>query len=409
MAPFYFGTGGNSVLVYTAKNQYHPGECIQGFASVNIVSSTNFEGLFVKFSGKERLRFDDYETIYVPHTETYTENGVTRTRTTTRAHTYRVDRFGKHTLFKVEFMLLAGGYLTPGQYTVPFNFLLPMGLPGSFYLEESGFECGVEYGVKAHVRVPGLLKSDLRSVYAFQVSQSPPNFSRSITASANSDIDVFCCFNRGNAQLSFRCTRDTFFSGESVNLVASATNNSTADLKRLTVKLRRYLYLKADSGHSKKFEVTISEMIYPGIPRNSALHEIPMSLNIPLDAPQQCFGAKIRCLYSVRLSGKVRCGTDATCTVPAFIYNQPPITPFAVTFDPSWHPVVMNPVEIVCSAPPAIPEPITLSQYPGADTMRPSAPDLADSTNTLSNQIPITPSTQIGQNHQALDGFSTHK
>jgi len=409
MAPFFIGTGGNSVLVYTTKDQYNPGECIQGFAHVSINTSTNFSGLFVKLSGKERLRFDDYETYYVPHTETYTVNGKTEVRHTTRAVQRRVDRFGKHVLFSVEVMLLAGGQLIPGQYTVPFTFVLPLGLPGSFSLRGSDFECGIEYTVKGLLRVPGIFKANLRSVRSFDVTQSSPTSMRSIMASANSDINVCCCFNRGAAYLSFRCTRDTFFCGESVSLVANAFNDSTSDLKRLTVKLRRCIKLRADTGHSKSCEVTISEQVYPGVPANSSVNDLPMSLYIPADAPQQCFGVKIRCLYSVRLSGKVKCGSDATCTVPAFIYKPKITSAFVLQPDPNWNPVVVTPVDIQCSAPVAIPEPISLSQYPGWETMRPSAP--ADESHQQSTNQPIPNSYPLdtAQHQQALDGAYIEK
>ena len=392
------------MLVYTTKDQYNPGECIQGFAHVSINTGTNFSGLFVKLSGKERLRFDDYETHYVPHTETYTVDGKTQTRVTTRAVQRRVDRFGKHVLFSIEVMLLAGGQLVPGQYTVPFTFVLPLGIPGSFSLRGSDFECGIEYSVKALVRVPGIFKTNLRSVRSFEVTQSAPMSMRSITASANSDIDVCCCFNKGFAHLSFRCTRDTFFTGESVSLVASAQNNSTAELKRLTVKLRRYIKLRADTGHTKSCEVTISEQIYPGVPPHTSIEELPMSLHIPFGTPQQCFGVKIRCLYSVRLSGKVKCGTDATCTVPAFIYQPRITTAFVLRTDSGWNPVVLTPVEIQCSAPVALPDPISLSQYPGCETMRPSAP--VDPLNTEPTHPYISNTNQAvsAQQSQALDG-----
>lgn len=409
MAPFFFGTGGNSVLVYTTKDQYKPGECIQGFVHVSISTSMDFSGLFVKLSGKERLRFDDYETIYVPHKETYTVNGKTETRITTRTTQRRVDRFGKHVLFNIEVMLLAGGQLVPGQYTVPFTFILPLGLPGSFSLRGPDFECGIEYCVKALVRVPGIFKANLRSAHSFQVTQPSPTSMSSITASASSNIDVCCCLNQGFAHLAFRCTRDTFFSGESVSLVASVLNNSSADLKRLTVKLRRFIKLRSDTGHSKSCEVTISEGIYPGVPAHSSINEIPMSLHIPTGTPQQCFGVKIRCLYSVRLSGKVKCGTDATCTVPAFIYQPTLTTAFVLQPDPGWNPAILEPVTIEPSAPAIVPEPVSLSHYPGWETMRPSAP--TDSSNTDNSTQAITfsyPSTEA-QNQQALDGAYIQK
>jgi hypothetical protein len=158
---YWFGSGGNSVLVYTSKTLYAPGETIEGFALVSIVQQTNFSGLFIKISGKEKLHFQDTETIYVPYTETYTVNGQIRTRSGVRAQQVPVTRYGSHTLFKIEIPAMAGGSMLPGQYSVPFSFRLPLGLPGSFQLSERGFSCGVVYEVKAIVRVPGIFKSNL--------------------------------------------------------------------------------------------------------------------------------------------------------------------------------------------------------------------------------------------------------
>jgi hypothetical protein len=136
-------------------------------------------------------------------------------------------------------MILNGGDLVSGQFTDPFNFVLPGGLPGSFELYGFDYFGGVDYKVKALLRVPGILKSNLRSVRVFEVIQAPPPITKAIKRVNSSKISVCCCFNRGYAQMEFNCTQDAFHSGEVVTLVASATNNSSTDLKRLTVKLRR--------------------------------------------------------------------------------------------------------------------------------------------------------------------------
>jgi len=392
---FLFGTGGNSVLIYPHKNQYAPGETIEGTALVSIVKQTDFTGLFIKVSGKEKLQFADTETHYVPYTETYTVNGRTQTRSGIRAVQVPVTRYGTHVLFKIELLALAGGLMLPGQYSVPFRFALPLGLPGSFKLVESGFSCGITYEVKAIVRVPGLFKSNLRSVHEFDVPQTPPTFTRAFTASADSDINVCCCINRGRAQLTFRCTRDSFMPGEDVGIVTSVSNRSSAELKRITIKLRRYIHLRADTGHIRSFEYTVSERVYPGLAKMTEVKDVPMTLSIPHDAPQQCYGAKIRCLYTARLSGKVRCGSDATCSVPVFLYKAQITTGFAVpTYPDNWNPVILEQVNFSNQATQFnVPPPVKLSEYPEWDRMVPSAPE--------------TEQDAVLFGKQAVDGVST--
>jgi hypothetical protein len=124
----WFGSGGNSVLAYTTNNQYSPGETIQGHVLVSIVSATSYSGLFVKLAAKERVRFEEQEPYIVAVTETESVDGRTETRTVTKTKYRTVMRFATHILFKIEIMMLNGGDLVPGQFTVPFSFVLPGGL-----------------------------------------------------------------------------------------------------------------------------------------------------------------------------------------------------------------------------------------------------------------------------------------
>ena len=360
------------MLVYTNKDQYSSGECIQGHVLVNITTPTTYSGLFVKFSAKERVRFDEQEAYQVRLNDTYIEDAPPQTWKTYTTEYRNIVRSGTHEIFKTQVMVLGSDELCGGQFSVPFSFQLPTGLPGSFSLTAPEFDCGVEYKVKAMMKIPGTLKANLRSVRTFQVLQSLPPFTQSITGTNGSDISVCCCFNRGFAQLELKCTKDSFQSGEMVSLVASATNNSNAELKHLTVKLIRSLYIHDKLYNSKEIEATIEKAVYPGVPPHSSICDVPMTLQIPPDAPQQCFGFMIRCLYSVRLAGKVKCGNNTRCTVPAFIYRPRVMEDFTPPNEATWNPMVFDPVLIGLQTKPNIPQPISLSQFPGSDTMKSS-------------------------------------
>ncbi len=281
-----------------------------------------------------------------------------------------------------------------GQFCVPFSFKLPEGIPGSFMLAGNDYKCSVEYAAKVVVRVPGLLKSDLRSQTPITVIQPPPPFTSQISASAMSDITVMCCFNRGTAELSFRTAKDTFYTGEAVSVTANVINNSKSRLKRMAIKLRRSLTITARDGRTFHKEETISEQQYPGVDPFSSVNDLLMNLNIPHNTPQQCFGTTIQCLYSVRLAGKVGWGTDATCTVPAFIYHPYIEQPVIPQFAPAWQPVVVQPIVLAVQTPVLIPPPVTLEMYPDFTTMNASAP-------------PQSPHMQSPQGYpQATNGYS---
>jgi hypothetical protein len=392
--PFFLGSGGNSVTVALDNSICRPGAILSGSAYIDIVTPTNFTGVELKIKGKENVYWVEHQTRH--RTVTYTENGQTRTRT--ESYTVDVPHVGKRQIFKTVAIILPGGTMLQGQFSVPFSFKLPDRIPGSFALSGTDFKCSVEYAAKVVVRIPGLLKTNLRHEVPIVVIQPPPPFTSQVSASSVSDITVMCCFNRGSAELSFQTAKDAFFTGEAVMVLANANNQSKSDLKRLTIKLRRSLTITAGDGRSFFIEQTISEQQYPGLRSFTSVNNLSMNLNIPSNTPQQCFATTIQCLYSVRLAGKVRWGKDATCTVPAFIYHpfieQPVIPQFAAT----WQPTVIQPVVLAVQTPVLIPPPISLEMYPEFNTMHASAPPVPSPMVAQASPV-IDPSNQASQGY----------
>ena len=376
--PFFIGSGGNSVIAVPDNLIFNPGAIITGNVFVQVTTSTDFSGVFLKLSGKETVRWVEETTVYRKQTERVLRNGNWESRAVTTAVRVPVTHLGKHIIFKAECMIMQGGTLLQGQYTIPFSFQLPNGIPGSFSLSgisrSHPYSCDVGYSIKAIVRVPGLLKSNLRHVTPISVIQPPPQFSTAIVASTRSNISLLCCIPRGYADLSFRCEKDAFYTGESVEVVASAVNNSKSSIKRLAIKLRRTIELRSNTGGFLFLEETISEQFGPAVQSRTGVENLPMKLQIPFGTPQQCFGSIIRCLYSVRLAGKVRWGTDAKCTVPAFIYDAYSERVPEMVFGSTWQPTVLPPVNLTLSTPLSIPSPITIDAYADSHGLQPSAP-----------------------------------
>lgn len=371
--PFFLGSGGNSVSVALDNSVCRPGAILSGNAYIDIVTPTNFTGIQLKIKGKEKVHWTEHRTEH--RTIHYRENGESRTRQ--ESYTVHVPHFGKRQIFKTIATILQGGTMLQGQFCVPFSFKLPDGIPGSFALSGRDYTCSVEYAAKVVVRVPGLLKSDLRSEVPITVIQPPPPFAHQISASTTADVTVMCCFKRGTADLSFRTAKDSFYTGEMVSVTADINNNSKSDLKKVTIKLRRSLTITAGDGRSFHIEETISEQQHPGVKAFTSVRELHMNLNIPANTPQQCFATSIQCLYSVRLSGKVSWGKDATCTVPSFVYHPYFEQPVIPQFAQAWQPVVIQPVNLALQTPILVPPPVTLEMYPEFQTMNASAPPIS--------------------------------
>jgi hypothetical protein len=107
-----------------------------------------------------------------------------------------------------------------------------------------------------------------------------------------------------------------------------------------------------------------------------------------MNAPQQCYGTIIQCLYTARLSGKVKCGSDATCSVPVFIYKPQTVAATATpAYPPDWNPVVFDQLHVSTNGSAFnLPPPMTIDQYPDWHTMKPSAPAADNEFPVLSDQ-----------------------
>lgn len=329
---------------------YKPGSTLTGRVHVKIVKQTKFAGLYLKVLGTERVRIVERRRVHGSH-------GSSRTVTTTH--------IGVNTLMKAEAILLEGGEFNRGEYTFPFMFQLPTGLPGSMEYKggflSDGTSASIMYQAKAVVRVPGFFKSSLRNISSFAIVQAPPNFETSnFVASAAADVRLLGCIHRGRAELTLNSPTDSFYTGGLVSVNVSASNTSKSPIK-LVLELRRSLHLT--TMHAVRYmENVIAKSVGPTVPPNSSVENVNMTFEIPSNASQHCFGLFVKCLYSLRMVGRVSWGSDVNCTVPAFVYHPYAESPLTIVAEVP--PMVTDgTTTLTLSSPAAIPPPITIQDF----------------------------------------------
>ena len=335
---------------------YKPGSTLTGRVYVRIVKQTKFSGVYLKVSGMERVRF----------VEKHTVRGTRGTRGTGGPpRRLTITYIGTNTLIKADTTLIDGGEFKQGEYTFPFMLQLPTGLPGSMELNggllSDGTSASISYQVKAVVRIPGFLKSDLRNISPFAIVQAPPNFETSnFVASSESDVRILGCMHRGRAELMLNSPTDSFYTGGLVSVNVSAKNTSKSSIK-LVVELRRSLHLSTTQA-IRYTETVIAKGFGPTVPANSSVENVNVTFQVPANASQQCFGFMVKCLYSLRLVGKVSWGRDVHCTVPAFVYHPYAENPPTIVADVSQM-MTDGITTLTLSSPAAIPPPITIEDY----------------------------------------------
>ena len=383
--PFFLGSGGNTVSISLANKVCQPGSVLSGLVHIDIVKGTKHAGAFLKVKGKESVTVIERQTRY--RTVVHSSNG--STYTTTEAYTVKVPHYGKRLLFKAVTLLLPPGEVPPGQTAIPFSIQLPTDIPGSFSL--SGLDCSgsIEYSTKVIMKVPGLLKSNLRNRLPFIVIQPPPPVSLSVKAESSPEVTAMCCMGRGNVDFNMELEKHAVFTGETAFLSADLNNNSKSKLRRLTVKLRRSVVMTAADGFSVSLDQTIAKQKYPGMKPLVSLKGLSMKVAIPFDTPQQCSSTFINCDYSIQLAGKLRWGSDVKCEVPIRLFHPFVTAPVVPQLPKVWQPVVVSPIVMTFAAPAIVAVPVADSKLAELRPLQASAPDMGGETSASEKDEPI--------------------
>jgi hypothetical protein len=384
--PFFLGSGGNSVSISLSNKVCQPGSVLSGVVNIDIVKATQHAGAFLKIKGKESVTVIERQTHY--RTVTRTSNG--STYTTTEAYTVKVPHHGNRQLFKAVIVLLPPGDVSMGQTAIPFSIQLPTNIPGSFSL--SGLDCrgSIEYSAKMVMKIPGLLKSNLRDRLPFVVIKPPPTVAMSVKADSSPEVTALCCRGRGNVDMCIELEKHAVFTGETAFLSADLNNNSKSKLRRLTVKLRRSVVMTAADGFTVSLDQTVAKQKYPGMKPLMSLKELSMKVAIPFDTPQQCSAMFIQCDYSIQLAGKLRWASDVKCTAPILLFHPFVTAPVVPQLPKVWQPVLASPVVMTFAVPTYVAVHAPDDKLGGIAPLQASAPDVGGETSASERDEPIT-------------------
>lgn len=375
----------NSIFVWTEKANFFCGEVVRGSINLNCITPFNCHGLHMTVLGEERTHWKEQRS---------------RSRTTSDGRTetewYDVFFDGHNTFFKVKVMVFNfGGHVQPGQYSFPFSFQIPMGLPGVF--EGSSFQQArgsISYSIHAECEVGGIFNPNIRHCQNFIINELLQQNVAPISFREHTNVNCCCCFNRGHADLSVHVSKNCYAPGELAHVICDVRNESSEAFTLVRVKLVRTMNLRAQH-HTHTSVDVVSENDYSGIDANSN-HAGPNALQLPLQLSPAIYpsviGRLVQCQYHVEVTlvSKGCCISNLTVRVPVRIYApQPPPPPAFSAPPPNWAPQQMQPLNLAIPppAPDALPPPYgavaTQPPYQGGYAQA-SAPGAAEKTPLLS-------------------------
>lgn len=139
----------------------------------------------------------------------------------------------------------------PGQYTFPFSFNLPEGLPASLvYTGPDKLYAMIKYSIKAILEPTfGLSIVKMKHKQSLVIRQ-PANTVQGRTQTDTRPVYACCCFgNKGNVTITTQFEKDAYEPNETCRAMADLNNSQcTADCKSLDMVLRRTLRLTDEKG-----------------------------------------------------------------------------------------------------------------------------------------------------------------
>lgn len=148
-------------------------------------------------------------------------------------------------------------YIPKGQYTFPFQFAVPKGLPSSFYFRRVTAVAQIKYFITVFT------KSEKKKVP--QISYQIPvlireSFEANVESkeiSTNSNLTTCCCIHHGSIGIRTAFEKNAVAPGETVSIISEIDNSkNTLPISKVKYLLTQKIVLHAE-GHKKVFNFTI--------------------------------------------------------------------------------------------------------------------------------------------------------
>lgn len=380
-------SAGNNCFVRTDKPVYVSGETVSGTINLNCTRQFPSQGVFLIVKGVERCKWVERRTRQIP--DGTDQNGNQRYRT----EEYFIDHHGRNRFFDVRIPVYPfQNYCLPGQYSFPFSFQLPAGLPGTF--SEAGERWGTRYEAETSYFITGDIHcadgSEIRHQQRLIVYEKLMSEIQAVALEKTANIYVCCCINRGSVHMESTFDKNAYVSGETAQVVCKVQNNSTSDITAIKTKLRRRIVLRSDAGATFNKVETLNQGNYAGVAKaqevaaegNQSLLEneqanygseggadkaekpetvrvasesgdryVPVNLSCRDWAYIQpsTNGQMIRCNYWVEVDACVTCSMGISLELPVTIYEPQPAN-WEVPVPAGWNPTRYETAQVVIPA-----------------------------------------------------------
>lgn len=340
--------GGNSskynriggIHVQLEKNSYAGGELMTGVIHISLSSPMPPCYLEFQFKGKE-----------------YTHWVVRRT---VNKRTYTYTYTGSAVVCKVRYNMMRWDFpLNSGGYSIPFTFLTPTGIPGSFNYTEGSTQAIIYYSIYGKL----ISNSEkLKGKTALNINQSPSSIQTNINLIKNAKISTWCCFPKGILTMKVHWPQNTYSPSQLIECLLEIDNSQSSLLvDYVTARLYYNLRIQSNGGMHKFttgtiLNVNVERQVLPGekaIEQNAIKIQMNISnLRNQIANLHTTHGQLIECAFLIEVkahtNGHFMCCGDSRSITSSFIIIPDNIVPLVqITAPVGWSPQLYNTVTMV--------------------------------------------------------------
>lgn len=324
------------------------GQEITGMIHLNVKLALEPCTLYLRFFGKEKTAWTE------TRTETSTDSDGNSTSNTVTDYfngKLKICNFAK-AIYSWPTTLL------PGQYSLPFCFILPENIPSSFHYKSGSTEADIVYRIQGFVQ--SISNQKIKGKTRISIKQAVGKFNSNLKIEKRASIKS-CCFSQGNCKISVSYPQDTYNPTQIANFYAEI-DNSGSKVAVTGVNCRLFFSLRIKDTYKRiKFikEEVLRETAHLRIaPGQSLLQSssASLSLNLPskkhlLDEMFSTKGSLIECIYT----NEVNAIMDTSCmcfgdqpSISTYMNIVPNliVQPSAPVAPPGWNPEVLNRVSV---------------------------------------------------------------
>ena len=249
------------IYLQTDKITYEVGETVTGKISLNLFKRFPGKFLQIKFKGKEVVHL-----VLLQQTGDLLSN---------------VDYRDENRIIDETVKAYSWSEVLPGQYVVPFSFMLPAKLPSSFHQEARRYFADITYKIEAVLEpdVAGGPRPKYKQAIVIRqpIQKLKPNKAGKTVIETNS---CGCC-STGTIELNAKFDKTYYSPKETAEILISIDNTKgKIDNECVLLSLKQILQLKAKSQNSNITHTKVRECL-TGVNAGEALKEIKVTLPLP--------------------------------------------------------------------------------------------------------------------------------